>query len=70
MMLEKNLVTDVRYSMIPNQIAPMWGLVIDNQRGIDEHATWWTSRGVGQDQLDIFKQMLSGKKCRKTFLEF
>jgi inner membrane protein len=64
---EKNLVTDVRYSMIPNQIAPMWGLVIDNQRGIDEHATWWTSRGVGQDQLDIFKQMLSGKKCRKTF---
>ena len=64
---EKNLVTDVRYSMIPNQIAPMWGLVIDNQRGIDEHATWWTSRGVGQGQLDIFKQMLSGKQCRETF---
>jgi inner membrane protein len=64
---DKSLVTDVRYSMIPNQIAPMWGLVIDNQRGINEHAIWWTSRGVGQDQLDIFKQMLSGKKCRKTF---
>jgi inner membrane protein len=64
---EKNLVTDVRYSMIPNQITPMWGLVIDNQRGIDEHATWWTSRGVGQGQLDIFKQMLSGKQCRETF---
>ena len=31
---EKNIVTDIRYSMIPNQIAPMWGLVIDDQRDI------------------------------------
>ena len=63
---EKNLVTDVRYSMIPNQIAPMWGLVIDIQRGIDEHAIWWTSRGLGKGQLDVFKDMLSGKKCRDS----
>jgi inner membrane protein len=61
---EKNLVTDVRYSMIPNQIAPMWGLIIDIQRGINEHAIWWTSRGLDQGQLDIFKEMLSGKRCR------
>ena len=32
---ERNIVTDVRYSMIPNQIAPMWGLVIDDQQGIN-----------------------------------
>ena len=63
---EKNLVTDVRYSMIPNQIAPMWGLVIDNQRGIHEHAIWWTGRGLEQEQLDVFKEMLSGKKCRDS----
>ena len=60
---EKNLVTDIRYSMIPNQIAPMWGLVIDDQRDINEHAIWWTSRGLEQGQLDLFKEMLSGKKC-------
>ena len=64
---EKNLVTDVRYSMIPNQIAPMWGLVIDEKRGIHEHAIWWTGRGVGQHQLALFKEMLSGKKCRSSF---
>jgi len=63
---EKNLVTDVRYSMIPNQIAPMWGLVIDNQRGIHEHAIWWTGRDLEQEQLDVFKEMLSGKKCRDS----
>ena len=65
---EKNLVTDIRYSMIPNQIAPMWGLVIDDQRGINEHAIWWTSRGLEQGQLDVFKQMLIGKNCRDSAL--
>ena len=61
---EKNLVTDVRYSMIPNQITPMWGLVIDDQQDVNEHAIWWTSRSLDQSQLDLFKEMLSGKKCR------
>ena len=32
---EKKIVTDVRYSMIPNQIAPMWGLTIDEQRDVN-----------------------------------
>ena len=67
---EKNLVSDVRYSMIPNQIVPMWGLIIDSQRGINEHAVWWTSRGLGQGQLDVFKEMLSAKKCRDSVLVF
>ena len=61
---EKNLVTDIRYSMIPNQITPMWGLVIDDQRRTNEHAIWWTNRDLGQSQLDLFKEMLMGKKCR------
>ena len=61
---EKNLVTDVRYSMIPNQITPMWGLVIDDQKDVNEHAIWWASRSLEQSQLDLFKEMLSGKKCR------
>ena len=61
---EKNLVTDVRYSMIPNQITPMWGLVIDDRQDVNEHAIWWTSRSLEQSQLDLFKEMLSGKKCR------
>ena len=65
---EKNIVTDVRYSMIPNQIAPMWGLVVDDQRGINEHAIWWTSRSLDQSQLDLFKDMLKGKKCGNSSL--
>ena len=60
---KNSLVTDIRYSMIPNQIAPMWGLVIDTEQSIDEHATWWTNRSLDQSQLDLFKEMLDGKKC-------
>ena len=60
---ERNIVTDVRYSMIPNQIAPMWGLVIDEQRDVSEHAIWWTSRSLDQSQIDLFKNMLRGRNC-------
>ena len=60
---EENLVTDIRYSMIPNQIEPMWGLILDDQRSISEHAIWWTSRDLDQSQIDLFKGMLTGKIC-------
>jgi hypothetical protein len=60
---ENNLVTDIRYSMIPNQIAPMWGLVIDKKRSMDKHASWWTSQSLDQSQLKLFKEMLRGEVC-------
>ena len=60
----KNLVTDVRYSMIPNQIVPMWGLVIDEQKSVNEHAVWWASRDLDDDSLTLFKEMLLGRDCR------
>ena len=61
---EKSLVTDVRYSMLPNQIEPMWGLVIDDLRGINEHAIWWTDRELDDSQWNLFVKMLVGKECK------
>ena len=49
--------------MIPNQIAPMWGLTIDEQRDVNDHATWWTSRNLDHSQFDLFIDMLKGKRC-------
>lgn len=60
---DKSLVTDVRYSMIPNQIAPMWGLVIDEGKGASEHAVWWASRDLDDESLSLFREMLLGDKC-------
>ena len=64
---DKNLVTDVRYSMIPNQIAPMWGLIIDEQQGTNEHAAWWESRDLDDESLTLFMEMLLGRKCTATY---
>lgn len=64
--IERKIVTDVRYSMIPNQIEPLWGLTIDNNRKKNEHAIWWTGRSLSETQLDLFKQMLSGRNCKKA----
>ena len=61
---EKNLVTDVRYSMLPNKIEPMWGLIIDDKRETDEHAIWWTGRDLNQSEWKMFTKMLSGRECR------
>ena len=66
---EKNLVTDVRYSMLPNQIEPMWGLVIDEQRDTNAHAIWWTGRELDQGQWDLFIEMLRGNECKNSSLD-
>jgi len=60
---DNKLVTDVRYSMIPNRITPMWGLVIDERRGANEHAVWWASRNLDDASLTLFKKMLLGDGC-------
>ena len=60
----KNLVTDVRYSMLPNQIEPMWGLIIDDKRDTHEHAIWWTGRDLNQNEWNLFIEMLNGKDCK------
>ena len=31
--------------------------------GINDHATWWTSRNLDQSQLDLFIDMLKGKSA-------
>ena len=60
---DKNLVTDVRCSMVPNQSTPMWGLIIDERQGTNEHAIWWASRDLNDESLTLFKEMLLGDKC-------
>ena len=60
---EKNLVTDVRYSMIPNKIDPMWGLIIDRRKNDKEHAIWWTDRDFDQSMFNTFVGMLAGQGC-------
>ena len=60
---ESNLIIDIRYSMLPNEVSPMWGLNTDYKKSIDEHATWWASRKLNQRQLYDFRNMITGETC-------
>ena len=60
---QSQLVADIRYSMIPSQIKPMWGLQINPIKNQREHAVWIASRNLDEEQLDLFKDMLMGKSC-------
>lgn len=61
---ENDIVIDIRYSNIPNQIKPMWGLAVDFNQEPTEHAIWWTNRTSNQNQLNTLKDMLVGKSCK------
>jgi hypothetical protein len=52
--------------MVPNQIAPMWGLVIKEHQGTNQHAVWWASRDLDDESLTLFKEMLLGDKCAQS----
>jgi len=41
----------------------MWGLAINLELEPTKHAAWWTNRTADQNQLNIFKEMLTGSSC-------
>ncbi len=43
-----NRIIDVRYSLVPNEITGMWGIVLDANAKPDQHVTWTTSRPEGE----------------------
>jgi inner membrane protein len=50
-------VIDVRYSLVPNEIDPLWGIAVDRQRQ-DVHAEFFTDRTATQAERSAFLQML------------
>ena len=54
-------IIDVRYSLIPNRLDGMWGIVLDRRADSTKHISWSTSRPSGvalQRDLDTFWSML------------
>ena len=58
-------IIDVRYSLIPNRLDGMWGIVLNQDAAADEHVTWTTSRPQGaalQRDIATFWSMLTAKR--------
>ncbi|XOV87892.1 MAG: metal-dependent hydrolase [Pseudomonadota bacterium] len=53
-----NYVIDIRYSMIPNEIQPLWGILLDPAAGPGEHVRYVTDRSGGPERAAQLRQML------------
>ena len=54
------VVGDIRYSILPQEIDPLWGIRFDEKRP-DEHVEYVTFRDVTDRKFDVFGKMLLGR---------
>ena len=55
---DKNLIFDVRYSFLPNQIEPMWGIVLRDDRSEADHVSYIMKSRPDKKTLEQFFDML------------
>jgi len=56
---QKNIIGDIRYSMLPTSINPLWGIVIDKEEP-EKHADYQFFRDSSQQIRQKFLKMLMG----------
>jgi inner membrane protein len=54
-----NRVIDIRYSMLPNEVAPLWSIELHPGAGKKEHASYLVHRDTGTGKLAQMWRMLS-----------
>ena len=54
---DSNRIIDVRYSMIPNRLDGMWGIVLSPTADINDHVEWTSSRRGGRQARSSAKQL-------------
>jgi len=52
-------IIDIRYSMLPQEIKPLWGIVLSNTAQPDDHITYYSNRGEPTVALKRLWQMLT-----------
>lgn len=58
---QKNVIGDVRYSLLPSKIDPLWGIVLDPEDSSIDRATPFISfRSIKDGDFEIFLSMLLG----------
>lgn len=55
-----NRVIDIRYSIIPNELAPLWSIELHPGAGSDAHADYIVHRDTGDNRVALLWRMLSG----------
>lgn len=59
---EPDLITDVRYSFLPNRVDSMWGVAVNktliDEGRLDEHVTYEMKRNLDEQTYQLFFEML------------
>ncbi len=58
-----NRVIDVRYSVVPNTIDPLWGIDLDASATPDSHVRYFVDRRARAEQMGTYWRMLTGEDC-------
>jgi hypothetical protein len=61
--MDKSIITDVRYSAVPNEVDGLWGIKIDLSKNNRDHIEWVVNRGDYKTKWSKFFGLLSGKDC-------
>ena len=54
-------IIDVRYSLVPNEIASLWGIQLSSAAEADSHVTYTTARQLSDQQREAFVRQLLGR---------
>ena len=62
----KNIIIDVRYSAVPNEVDGLWGIKIEPSKSPSEHVEWVVNRSDYKRKWERFFSLLLGEGCNKT----
>ena len=59
-------VIDIRYSVVPNRIDPLWGIVLRRDVQPGSHVAFFANETIGPGQRSEYLQLLTGDGCGAT----
>ena len=62
--IDKNIITDVRYSAVPNEVDGLWGIRINLDKNNSSHVDWVVNRSNYMEKWKRFFDLLLGKNCK------
>ena len=62
--IDKNIITDVRYSAVPNEVDGLWGIRVSLDKHNSSHVDWVVNRSNYMEKWKRFFDLLLGKNCK------
>ena len=54
----KNLIIDIRYSILPNQISGLWGIELDPNASLNQHSKFRSNRKKSEDRMNTLLRVI------------